>query len=458
MKVIVCGAGQVGSNIARHLAEEQNDVTIIDQSPELIRRISEAYDVRGLVGFASHPDMLDRAGAADAEMLIAVTFADEVNMVACQVAHSIFNVPTKIARIRAQNYLRPSFSHLFTREHMPIDAIISPEVEVAHAVNRALHMPGAFDMLPFADDRVRMIGVRIEDDCPIAHQPLHQLTELFPNLNIIVTGIQRAEKLFVPSPTDQMLPGDDVYFVVDTQHARRAMPLFGHEEHDAHRIVIVGGGNIGLVLGRDLEQEKDRVNLKVIESDRSRAEFVADRLDSAVVLCGDALDAEILEEANMSNAHAIVALTNDDETNILVSLMAKQLGCEKAIALVNNKAYEPLIGSLGIDVAVNPRATTVSSILQHVRRGRIRRIYSIRDGAAEVMEAEALETSLLIGKPLREVELPAGVIVGAIVRGVQVLKPRGSMVIQRKDRVVLFALRESVKKLESMLSAGLRFF
>ncbi|PJK28653.1 Trk system potassium transporter TrkA [Minwuia thermotolerans] len=458
MKVIVCGAGQVGSNIARHLAEEQNDVTIIDQSPELIRRISEAYDVRGLVGFASHPDMLDRAGAADAEMLIAVTFADEVNMVACQVAHSIFNVPTKIARIRAQNYLRPSFSHLFTREHMPIDAIISPEVEVAHAVNRALHMPGAFDMLPFADDRVRMIGVRIEDDCPIAHQPLRQLTELFPNLNIIVTGINRGEKLFVPSPTDQMLPGDDVYFVVDTQHARRAMPLFGHEEHDAHRIVIVGGGNIGLVLGRDLEQEKDRVNLKVIESDRSRAEFVADRLESAVVLCGDALDAELLEEANISNAHAIVALTNDDETNILVSLMAKQLGCEKAIALVNNKAYEALVGSLGIDVAVNPRATTVSSILQHVRRGRIRRIYSIRDGAAEVMEAEALETSLLIGKPLREVELPAGVIVGAIVRGPQVLKPRGSMVIQRKDRVILFALRESVKKLESMLSAGLRFF
>jgi trk system potassium uptake protein TrkA len=458
MKVIVCGAGQVGSNIARHLAEEQNDVTIIDQSPELIRRISESFDVQGLVGFASHPDMLERAGAPEADMLIAVTFADEVNMVACQVAHSIFNVPTKIARIRAQNYLRPSFSHLFTRDHMPIDAIISPEVEVAHAVNRALHMPGAFDMLPFADDRVRMIGVHIDDECPIAHQPLRQLTELFPNLNIIVTGIYRNGKLFVPSPDDQMFPGDDVYFVVDTKHARRAMPLFGHEEEDAHRIVVVGGGNIGLVLGRDLESEKDRVNLKVIESDRRRAEFVADRLSSAVVLCGDALDNEILEEANISSAHALVALTNDDETNILASLMAKQLGCEKAITLVNNRAYEPLINSLGIDVAVNPRATTVSSILQHVRRGRIRSIYSIRDGAAEVMEAEALETSGLIGKPIGEIEFPPDVIVGAIVRGVEVLKPRASFVIQRQDRVILFAMRDSVKKLESMLSVGLRFF
>jgi len=458
MKVIVCGAGQVGSNIARHLAEEQNDVTIIDQSPELIARISEAYDVQGLVGFASHPDMLDRAGAPEADMLIAVTFADEVNMVACQVAHSIFNVPTKIARIRAQNYLRPSFSHLFTRDHMPIDAIISPEVEVAHAVNRALHMPGAFDMLPFADDKVRMIGVRIEDDCPIAHQPLRQLTELFPNLNIIVTGIARGGKLFVPSPTDQMFPGDDVYFVVDTRHARRAMPLFGHEEEDAHRIVVVGGGNIGLVLGRDLEDEKNRVNLKVIESDRRRAEFVADRLTSAVVLCGNALDNEILEEANVSSAHALVALTNDDETNILASLMAKQLGCEKAITLVNNRAYESLIGSLGIDVAVNPRATTVSSILQHVRRGRIRRIYSIRDGSAEIMEAEALETSGLIGKPIGEIEFPPDVIIGAVVRGMEVLKPRASVVIQRQDRVIIFALRDSVKKLESMLSVGLRFF
>jgi trk/ktr system potassium uptake protein len=458
MKVIVCGAGQVGSNIARHLAAERNDVTIIDQSPELIRRISEAYDVQGLVGFASHPDMLDRAGAADADMLVAVTFADEVNMVACQVAHSIFDVPTKIARIRAQSYLRPSFSNLFTRDHMPIDVIISPEREVAEAVNRALHMPGAFDMLPFADDLVRMIGVHIDNDCPIAHQQLRQLTELFPNLNIIVTGIVRAGKLFVPTSVDQMLPGDDVYFVVDTDHAARAMPLFGHDENEAQRVVIVGGGNIGLFLGNALEHQEGRVNLKIVEADRARAELVAEKLDKAVVICGNALDTEIMEEANIASAHAIVALTNDDETNILASLMAKQLGCDTAITLVNNQAYQSLVGSLGIDVAIDPRATTVSSILRHVRRGRIKSVYSLRDGVAEVMEAEALETSALVGKPLREIALPEGVIIGAVVRRKAVLKPRGTMVIERDDRVIFFALRESVKKLEKLLAVGLDFF
>jgi len=303
-----------------------------------------------------------------------------------------------------------------------------------------------------------MIGVHIEHDCPIVHQPLRQLTELFPNLNIIVTGIVRGGKMFVPMPDDQMFPDDDVYFVVETEQAHRAMPLFGHEEQDAHRIVIVGGGNIGLVLGRDLESDRQRINLKVIESDRRRAEFIAEKLESAVVLCGSALDNEILQEANIASAHAVVALTNDDETNILASLMAKQLGCEKAITLVNNRAYENLTGSLGIDVAINPRATTVSSILQHVRRGRIRRIHSLRGGDAEIMEAEALETSGLIGKPISAIEFPPNVIVGAIVRGKQVLKPRGTFVIQQKDRVILFAMRDSVKKLEAMLSVGLRYF
>ena len=290
------------------------------------------------------------------------------------------------------------------------------------------------------------------------HQQLGQLTELFPNLNIIVTGIVRAGKLFVPTSVDQMLPGDDVYFVVDTDHAARAMPLFGHDEHEAQRVVIIGGGNIGLFLGNALEQQEGRVNLKIVESDRARAELVAEKLDRTVVICGNALDMEIMDEANIASAHAIVALTNDDETNILASLMAKQLGCETAITLVNNQAYQLLVGSLGIDVAIDPRATTVSSILRHVRRGRIKNVYSLRDGVAEVMEAEALETSALVGKPLREIALPEGVIIGAVVRRKAVLKPRGTMVIERDDRVIFFALRESVKKLEKLLAVGLDFF
>jgi len=458
MKVIVCGAGQVGSNIARHLAAEANDVTVIDQSPELIRKISDAYDVQGMVGFASHPDLLERAGAPDADMLIAVTYADEVNMVACQVAHSLFNVPTKIARVRAQSYLKPGWANLFSRDHMPIDVIISPEIEVARSIARALQVPGALEMIPFVDDRVRLIGVRIEDECPIIRQPLRQLTELFPDLNLLVTGIMRGDQMIVPDEEDQMQPGDDVYFIVDSDHVGRAMPLFGHEEQEARRIVIVGGGNIGLFLARQLEETWSTVKLKIIEVGRERAEFVADQLSRTIVLNGNALDTEILDEANIRSAEAIVSLTNDDQVNILAALMAKQRGCETAITLINNQDYETLMNSLGIDVVVNPRATTVSSILQHVRRGRIRRIHSLRDGAAEVMEAEALETSSLVGSALRDIDLPDGIMIGAVVRGDKVIVPRGGTVIRTDDRVVIFVLRDMVKRVEKMLSVRLEFF
>ncbi len=271
MKVIICGAGQVGTNIARHLAAEKNDVTVLDQSRELVRKLTDNYDVRGLVGFGSHPEMLENAGAADCDMLIAVTFHDEVNMVACQVAHSLFNVPTKIARVRAQSYLKPGWANLFSRDHMPIDVIISPEIEVARAVSRALQVPGAIDMIPFAEDRVRLIGVRIEDDCPIINTPLRQLTELFPDLHLVVTGIVRGDRLIVPSGDDQMLPGDEVYFVADTLHVGRAMPLFGHEEQEARRVIIVGGGNIGLFFARQMEAQDNSVKLKIIEANRGRA-------------------------------------------------------------------------------------------------------------------------------------------------------------------------------------------
>jgi len=458
MKVIVCGAGQVGSNIARHLATEGNDVTVIDQSAELVRKLSNSYDIQGMVGFGSHPDMLENAGAANCDMLIAVTFHDEVNMVACQVAHSLFNVPTKIARVRAQGYLKPGWANLFSRDNMPIDVIISPEIEVARAVGRALHVPGAIEMIPFAEDKVRLIGVHIPEECPIIDTPLRQLTELFPDLALSVTGIVRGGRVLVPSGDDQILAGDDVYFVVDTKQVARAMPLFGHEEMEARRVIVIGGGNIGLFFARQLEAENSSVKLKVIESNRDRAELIADQLNKTVVLHGDALDADVLREANVRDAEAVIALTNDDEVNILASLMAKQEGGGKAITLVNNQAYGSLVSSIGIDVVVNPRATTVSSILQHVRRGRIRRVHSLLDGAAEVIEAEALETSSLVGANLRELHFPDGILVGAIVRGDAVLAPRGDTVIQGHDRVIIFANRDMVKTVEKMLSVRLEFF
>ncbi|MFP6732167.1 MAG: Trk system potassium transporter TrkA [Alphaproteobacteria bacterium] len=458
MKVIVCGAGQVGFNIARHLASEGNDVTVIDQRPELIRKISDTLDVKGLVGFASHPDMLESAGAVDSDMVIAVTFADEVNMVACQICHSLFKVPTKIARVRHQSYLKPMWRDLFSRDHMPIDVIISPEIEVARAVVRRLQVPGAIDVIPFAGGRVSLVGVHCSADCPVVHTPLRQLTELFPDLGMLVVGILRGDRIIVPNGDDHMVPGDDVYFTVDTDHMDRALAAFGHEEEEARRIIIVGGGNIGMFLAREIEEGFPDVNLKIIEIDGEQAKAAADQLQRGVVLHGNALDRDILDEANVSATETIVAVSNDDEVNVLSSLLAKRYGAKRAVTLINNSSYGPLVSTLGIDVVVSPRDVTVSTILQHVRRGRIRAVHSIREGLAEVIEAEALETSPLMGAPLREVKLPAGIIVGAILRDDEVIIPDGDTVIRTKDRVIILASAGQVKKVEKLFSVRLEFF
>ncbi|MRG73401.1 Trk system potassium transporter TrkA [Alphaproteobacteria bacterium HT1-32] len=459
MKVIICGAGQVGFNIARYLAMENADVTVIDQTPELTRKISDSLDVTAIQGFASHPPVLEKAGAADADMIIAVTATDEVNMVACQVAHSLFNVPTKIARIRNQNYLDPLWGDLFSRDHMPIDHIISPEVEVARAMSRRLQVPGATDMIPLANDKVRLIGVRCLKDCPLINTPLRQLTQLFPDLHIVIVGILRDDKPIIPDPDDQMLEGDIAYFVVDTDHVSRAMAAFGHEESEARRIVILGGGNIGLCLGQMIDEAYPGVNIKIIEGSKDRAESVARALPGTVVLHGDVLDPELLNEANVKLAETVVAVTNDDETNILASLLSKRYGAKRSVTLINKSTYSPLITSLGIDVVVSPRAITVSTILQYIRRGRIHAVHSLHEGFGELIEADALETSPLVGKPLREVNLPQGVLIGAVVRdGSTVISPRGDTVVKTGDRVVLFAASKSVKKVEAMFSVRLEYF
>jgi trk system potassium uptake protein TrkA len=458
MKVIVCGAGQVGFNIAHYLAGEHNDVTVIDQRPDLIRKISDTLDVQAILGYASHPSVLEQAGAADADMLIAVTHADEVNMVACQVAHSLFNVPTKIARVRSQSYLDPQWSTLFTRDHLPIDVIISPEIEVARAITRRLQVPGAIDVIPLAGDRVRLIGVRCSDQCPLINTPLRQLTVLFPDLNIVIIGIVRGGKAIVPTAEDQMVDGDEVYFVVDTTHVARALTAFGREDPEARRIVVLGGGNIGLFLAQELEAGHAGTSVKVIELDKDRAEFVARSLSRTVVLNGDVLDPEILHEASVAAAETVVSVTNDDETNILAALLAKRYGARRAMTLINKTTYSALMGPLGIDVVISPRAITVSNILQHVRRGRIHAVHSLHEGFGELIEADALETSSLVGKPLRDVKLPVGVLLGAVVRGAQVISPRGSTVVQAGDRVVLFAAAEAVKKVEKMFSVRLEYF
>lgn len=458
MKVIVCGAGQVGSGIARQLSNEHNDVTVIDNSPDLIQQMADNLDVRTVVGYASHPDVLERAGAREADMVIAVTFADEVNMVACQVAHSIFNVPTKIARIRAQSYLRPMWQDLFTRDHMPIDVIISPELEVGRDVMRRLEMPGALEAIPFGDTHITFLGIALEDDCPVVNTPLRQLTELFPDLNAVVTGIQRGERLFVPDSEDQMMVGDVAYVVSDTTQSARVLSLFGHEEQAARRVVIVGAGNIGRHVAAELENSHTSVKVKIIEADKEKAVLAADELSRTVVLNGDALDEEVLREAGASQAETILALTNDDKVNILSCVMAKQLGCERSVSLINNRGYSGLINPMGVDAFVNPRATTVSTVLRHVRRGRIRGVSSVQDGKAEVIEAEALATSTLVGRPLRDADLPSGIRLGAVLRGTEVIVPRGDTEIQAGDRVIIFAMADEVRRVERMFRVSIEFF
>ncbi|EKV26486.1 Trk system potassium uptake protein TrkA [Caenispirillum salinarum AK4] len=458
MKVIICGAGQVGYNIARYLAVENNDITVIDQRPDLIRKISDGLDVKAVLGYASHPNVLEQAGVSDADMVIAVTAADEVNMVACQVAHSLFAVPTKIARVRNQSYLQPIWANLFSRENMPIDVIISPEIEVARAVTRRLRVPGAIDIIPLVEGKVQVLGVRCSEDTPVVHTPLRQLTQLFPDLQIVIVGIVRDDKPMVPSPDDQMLPGDEIYFVCSRDHMDRALAAFGHEEQETRRVLIFGGGNIGLFLAQQLENEHPEISAKVIEQDKERAEFVAKTLNRTIVLNGDVLDPEILDEASIGNVETVVAITDDDEVNILSSLLAKRAGASRAIALLNKTTYNALVSPLGVDVVVNPRAITVSNILQHVRRGRIHAVHSLHEGFGEMIEADALETSSIVGKPLRDVKLPNGVIIGAVVRGAEVISPRGGTVVKGGDRVVLFAAKEAVKKVEKMFSVRLEYF
>ncbi len=457
MKIIVCGAGQVGSSIARQLANEANDVTVIDSDRTVVQRLSDSVDARAIVGNASLPDVLEAAGAKTADMIVAVTHSDEVNMVACQVAHSLFDVPEKIARVRHQSYLNPAWADLYSADNMPIDLIISPEIEVARAIERRLQVPGALDMLPFGGGRVRVIAVRCEEGCPIINTPLRQLTELFPDLNITVLAISRDSRLMVPRGDDQMLIGDEVYFAVDSEHVSRGMAVFGHEEPEARRVVIIGGGNIGYFLTRELETGHPGLDLKIVELREERAHFLAEQLGHTTVIRGDALDAEIFIEINIGLAEAVIAVSNDDEVNILAALLAKRAGCRTAISLVNNSSYGPLMGSLGVDVAVSPRESTVSTILQRIRRGRILAVHSIRDGAAEIIEAEALGTSPMVGHALGEAKLPAGMIVGAILRNDEVIIPRPSTVIQEHDRVVILAAARAVKKIEQLFAVSLEF-
>ncbi|PHR60277.1 MAG: Trk system potassium transporter TrkA [Robiginitomaculum sp.] len=457
MKVIICGAGRVGYGIAEKLCAENNEVTVIDLSNSLIQKISTNLDVRGVVGHGAHPEVLVRAGIETADMIIAVTYLDEVNMVACQLAHSLFDVQTKIARVRAQSYLDPAWQDLFSRNNMPIDVIISPELEVARAVLQRVTTPGAFMNTPFSNGRVSLLGVRLLDNCPIANTVLTQLTELFPDLHSMVVGVKRAGKLFVPKGEDQILAGDEVYVIAHKNQIARTLDILGRTEDRGRKIVMIGGGNIGVHVARELETMAG-VRVRMIEIDKKTAQQASISLKKTVVLHGDGLDRDTLIEAGMDSTDIAISLTDDDRVNVLSAGLAKEFGVRRTLCLVNDRTLNSLKEPLKVDIFVDPRETTISTILQHVRRGRILAVQTVEDGQAEVIEAIALSTSPLVGKPLLELDIPDGIRVGAVTRNDEVLFPSGSFVVKPDDHVILFVERDKVPVVEKMFRVSADYF
>lgn len=457
MRIIICGAGRVGFGIAKRLSTEKNEVTVVDQSKELVRSLSERLDVRGVVGNGSYPEVLAEAGAREADMIIAVTYSDEVNMIACQIAHTLFNVPTKIARIRAAGYLDPSYSDLFGRHHMPIDVIISPEREVSESIMQRMATPGAFETKSFVDGAVWAVGVKLKDDCPILNSPLRQVASLFPDLKITIVLIKREDKIWRAHAEDQLAAGDEIHFIADRNDVSRALEIMGKAERLARRVIIIGGGNIGLYVATGLEKVAN-MKIRMVERDRARAETIAAELERTIVLQGDALDRSLLREAGVSDAETVVAVTNNDQVNILASVVAKREGARRTLALINDQDYGAISEAVGVDSFIDPRATTISTILQHIRRGRIKGLYSVFDGAAELVDAIALETSPIVNKPLAEAELPDGVMIGAVYREGKVSMPNSRTVIKPGDRIVLMALKDYVKDVEQMFRVSIDYF
>ena len=451
MNIIICGAGKVGFSISKQLSAQGHSVTVVDQAPEDIKRINETQDVKGIVGRATFPSVLENAGAANCDMIIAVTKNDETNMIICQLAHSLFDVNKKIARIRSQEFLEGKWSKLYNKSNLPIDVIISPEVEVAKSLFRKLEAPGALDNVPFAGGKIKVLEILVKKDCPVINTSLKDLTEKFPDFKANIVGAVRESKFIFLNIFDKLLESDKAYVVVNTDQITQILKAFGHEEKTAKKILIVGGGNIGLNLAKFLETNSEGARVKIIEKNKERAELIATELTSSIIICGDALDEEILKEANIEEMETILALTNDDEDNIMVCVLAEKYSpAKRTIAIVNKSNYSLLQKSLNIDDLVDPRMTTVSRIMEHVHKGTIETVHSVLDGEYEFIEAEVLEKSELLNKSLKDSNLPEHIKIGAILRAKKVIIPRSDFIFEKDDLVVFLAKRELLKEVESI--------
>ena len=457
MNIIICGAGRVGFTIAKQLSEQGHSITVIDQSSEDIQKIDEALDVKAIVGKATYPSILEKANATEADMIIAVTRNDEINMVICQIAFSIFNIPKKIARIRSQDYLNPKFTRVYNKENLPIDVIISPEIEIAKSIQRKLEAPGALDSVPFANNKIRLLEILINDNCNLINIQLNELTKKHPNLDANIIGIIRDDKFLIPKKNDDIKKNDKIYVIINSSQMAETLEAFGHNEKISKKILIVGGGNIGFNLAKNLEETLDSARVKIVEKDKERAEFLANELNNTIVINGNGLDEEVLIEANLEEAETVLALTNDDEDNLMVSVLVEKFAQDekfiddkRTMALINKPNYSLLQNSLKIDDLIDPRMNTVSSILKHIHKGTIETAYTIMDGEYEVIEAEIIETSELINKELKNSNLPEEIRIGAILREDKVIIPRSNFVFQKEDRVVFLAKKDSISVVENI--------
>ena len=451
MNIIICGAGRVGFTIAKLLTEQDHSITVIDQSSEDIQKITESLDVKAIVGKATYPSILEKADATNADMIIAVTRVDEINMLICQIAYTVFNIPKKIARIRSQDYLNPKFSKVYNKENLPIDVIISPELEIAKSILRKLEAPGAIDNVPFADNKIRLLEILVDSKCPLVDIKLNQLTKKFPNLDANILGVIREEKFKMLKKNDVMKPNDKAYVIINSDQMVLTLEAFGHNEKISKKILIIGGGNIGFNLAKNIESNFDEARIKIIEKDKDRAEFIAKELNNTIVINGNGLDEEVLAEASLEDVETVLALTNDDEDNLMVSVVVEKFSKNKrTMALINKANYSLLQSSLKIDDLIDPRMNTVSSILKHVHKGTIEDAYSILNGEYEVIEADIIETSELINKELKNSNLPDEFRIGAILRDDKVIIPRSNFVFKKNDTVVFLAKREELPLVENI--------
>ena len=457
MNIIICGAGRVGFTIAKLLSEQGHSITVIDQSSEDIQKIDDTLDVTSIVGKASYPSILEKANASDADMIIAVTRSDEINMLICQIAFSVFKVSKKIARIRSQDYLNPKFTKVYNKENLPIDVIISPEIEIAKSLQRKLEAPGALDNVPFANNQIRLLEILINENCPLINIKLNELTKKFPKLDANIMGVIRNDKYIILKKNDVIHKGDKAYLIINASQMSDTLQAFGHNEKISNKILIIGGGNIGFNLAKNLEESFESARVKIIEKNKERAEFIANELNNTIIINGNGLDEDTLLEANIDEVETVLALTNDDEDNLMVSVLVEKftkdkdaLNNKRTMALINKSNYSLLQSSLKIDDLIDPRMNTVSSILKHVHKGSIETAYSILNGEYEVIEAEIIDTSELINKELKNSNLPDEIRIGAILRGKNVIIPRSNFVFKKEDIVVFLAKKNFLQVVENM--------